>query len=455
MKITVLNGSPKGQLSVTMQYINYIKKKFPDHEIQIIDISLHIKKIESDKKAFSDIINAVRSSKAVIWATPVYYLLVPAQYKRFIELIFERAAQAAFKGKYAAVMVTSIHFFDHTSRNYLNAISDDLDMNFVGSFTPDMYDLMSGKNRAKLISFADDFFRAVETGAPTERAYAPVSHRPRAYKPGKAAAADPGGNIIAVITDCSDPESNIGKMVQRFSAAFSGRVKIVAIAEMDARAGCTGCCRCGLDNICIHNDNFAESFDAHVKTADILVFAGEIKDRYFSSLWKMFFDRSFYNGHVPMFPKRQIGLLVSGPLSQNPNLREIFEAMVEMQGSNLAGVVSDEYDSPKIDRLIDALAGRLVSFAANGYIRPESFLGMGGKKIFRDAVWGRLRFVFQKDHEYYKKHGGYDFPQKDYRMRRLNAIMMFMTSIPSFRKEIRKRIPAEMVKPLQSVVKNK
>ena len=29
MKITILNGSPKGDLSATLQYVNYIHKKIP------------------------------------------------------------------------------------------------------------------------------------------------------------------------------------------------------------------------------------------------------------------------------------------------------------------------------------------------------------------------------------------------------------------------------------------
>jgi len=456
MKITVLNGSPKGDLSVTMQYVNYIMKKFPSHRYETINISPPIMKIESDRKRFDEIISKVRASDAVIWATPVYYLLVPSQYKRFIELVFERKAQSAFRGKYSAVIVTSIHFFDHTSRNYLHAICDDLNMNYVGAFNPDMFDLMSGKNRKKLLTFAEAFFSAAESKTRTPRAYPPIVYKTKQYKPGPVKKPlDPGGNIIAVVTDCSDPKSNIGRMIERFSRAMSGMVKIINITGMGAKAGCSGCCRCGLDNICIHDDNFAEAYDSQVKTADIIIFAGTIKDRYLSSDWKLFLDRSFYNGHVPMLPDRQFGVLVSGPLGQVPALRDMCEAMVEMQGSNLAGFVSDEADSAAIDAHIDCLAKKLLDFAAANYIQPQSFLGVGGKKIFRDAVWGRLRFVFQKDHEYYKTHGGYDFPQKDYKMRRLNFVMMLLTKIPRIRKEIRKRIPQEMVKPLQNIVKNK
>ncbi len=36
MKITMLSGSPKGELSVTLQYVNFIKKKFPNTSFRCI-----------------------------------------------------------------------------------------------------------------------------------------------------------------------------------------------------------------------------------------------------------------------------------------------------------------------------------------------------------------------------------------------------------------------------------
>ena len=53
MKIAVLNGSPKGQISVTMQYIHFLQQKFPATEFKIFDIALKIKKLEKRKKLFS------------------------------------------------------------------------------------------------------------------------------------------------------------------------------------------------------------------------------------------------------------------------------------------------------------------------------------------------------------------------------------------------------------------
>src|SRR5512136_1104407 len=162
MKIIVLNGSPKGDASVTLQYVHFMQKKFPQHELKIVNIASQIKRIEKDEKVFQEMMDEVRSSEGVLWAFPLYYLLVSSQYKRFIELIWEREAVDVFKNKYTAVLTTSIHFFDHTAHNYMNAICDDLEMKYVGSFSAEMYDLVKGVERGRLLMFGRNFFEAIE-----------------------------------------------------------------------------------------------------------------------------------------------------------------------------------------------------------------------------------------------------------------------------------------------------
>jgi multimeric flavodoxin WrbA len=117
MNISVLNGSPKGDLSVTMQYVKFIEKKFDGHNFNYINISQKIVKIESDEIHFNELIAEIDKSDLVIWGVPLYVCLVPSQYKRFIELIRERGVEDKFAGKYAAVITTSIHFFDNTAHN--------------------------------------------------------------------------------------------------------------------------------------------------------------------------------------------------------------------------------------------------------------------------------------------------------------------------------------------------
>ena len=151
---------------------------------------------------------------------------------------------------------------------------------------------------------------------------------------------------------------------------------------------------------------------------------------------------------------KQLGFIFSGPLSQIPNLKQALEGFFEVQQAGIVDFVTDERsDSAEIDTLLLSLGEQLLCSAKDGYVKPAGFLGVGGKKILRDDIYGRLRFPFQADHIFFKENRLYDFPQKDYKSRIANAIMLLVTKIPSMRKEIYvKRMKTEMIKPLQKVL---
>jgi multimeric flavodoxin WrbA len=457
MKIVVLNGSPKGDISVTMQYVHFLQKEFPQHDLKILNIAQRLQAIEKREETFREIIDEVRSADGVLWAFPLYYLLVHAHYKRFIELIFERGVENAFHGKYTAALSTSIHFYDHTAHNYINAICDDLDMKYAGSFSADMYDLLEENNRKELILFTEHFLFAIENELPTVKTFQSVHISQFDYIPGDVESkVDIGNKKVIVLTDSVDSRTNLGKMIARFSRSFSGKIEVIDLNDVDIKGGCLGCIQCGYDYSCAYGDKdgYIAFFNTKVRPADVLVFAGTIKDRYLSSRWKLFFDRSFFNTHTPTMIGKQIGFIVSGPLGQIPNLRQVFEAWSEVQQGNTVDFITDEYnDSAQIDKVLQSLAERLIRFAGEGYMKPATFLGVGGTKIFRDDIYGRLRFPFLADHKFYRSHGMYDFPQKDYKSRIINSVMTLLIKIPSMRKEIyRGRIKTGMIKPLQKVL---
>lgn len=458
MKISVLNGSPKGITSVTMQYVHYIQKKFPCHELRIINISPGIHKIENDAHHFQEIMDDIRSSQGVLWAFPVYFLLVPSNYKRFIELISINRSENIFKNKYAAVLTTSIHFFDHTAHNYMNSICDDLDMKYTGYFSADMYDLRKQAERERLELFAGNFFDRIEHNTVTSKRYTPLVWREFNYVPGQVnTKVEAGDKKVLMVTDCEGHQENLAGMIERFRNSFSDNIEVINLHGLDIKGSCIGCIQCGYDNRCRYEgkDDYIDFFNSKIKRADILVWAGAISDRYLSSRWKLFFDRSFFNNHVPSLTGKQLGFIISGPLSQVPNLSQILESYAELQMANHAGFITDEFgDSAEIDSQIQEFASRLVWFAEKKYIKTPTFLSVGGGKIFRDAVWGRLRFPFRADHVAYKRLGLYDFPQKRYKKILKNKIMLFLSKSPAFRKEVNKRMIAKTIEPLQEVVEN-
>lgn len=178
-----------------------------------------------------------------------------------------------------------------------------------------------------------------------------------------------------------------------------------------------------------------------MKTADAIILAGAIKDRYLSWKWKQFFDRGFFNTHTPSIIGKQLGFIVSGPFSQLDTLGEIFQAYAEFQTSNYAGVVSDEeVSSGELDSSLLSLALKIVLMGKKKFVGAPTFLGVGGTKIFRDDIWGRLRFVFQADHRYYDENGFYDFPQYDERSIQVNEMMLKTMEDPEAKEGIRKNL---------------
>jgi multimeric flavodoxin WrbA len=456
MKIIVLNGSPKGMTSVTMQYVLYIEQLYPQHQLEFIDISLRLTKLARDEGAFGKVIEAVRSADAILWASPVYYWLVPANYKRFIELIWEREAKNAFRGKYTAFLSTSIHFFDHTAHNYMRGICEDLEMKYIGSHSADMSDLLKPEERKRLEHFATEFVDGIEQQVITSTVFAPVVKRQFVYQPGKPVSTlETGNRKILLLTDQEDGQDNLQRMVDRVRDTFKGNVELINLHDIDIKGACLGCLHCAWDNHCVYEgkDQFVDFFNDRVTGADILIWAGAIKDRYLSAAWKRFFDRSFFKGHVPALMGKQIGFIISGPLAQLPNLRQVLEAYVEIQQANLAGIVTDEgSESALIDRQLNQLCEQLLHYDADGYIGSPSFLGVGGTLLFRDHIYGKMRFPFRADYQAYKRLGVFDFPQKRYKRRLVNSIMLLLAHLPGFRKEINRRMKEEMIKPLQRVL---
>ncbi|MBP2652792.1 MAG: hypothetical protein H6Q73_361 [Firmicutes bacterium] len=440
MKIVVLNGSPKGDNSVTMQYVAFIKKKYSQHEFVICNVAQGIRKLESDNQVFEEITEKVRAADGVVWAFPLYVFLVHSGYKRFIELITERAAQEAFAGKPAAILTTSIHFFDHTAHNYLHGICDDLDMKVYGSYSAGMHDIFKEDARGSLLEFSETFFAAIEGRLPAAKVYPPILNQGSEYVPGSQQRKfDAGGLKVVIVTDAEEYQINLKRMIESMTARFSGQAEVFNLHNVDIKGGCLGCIKCGYDNTCAYSgkDGFIDFYNSRIKNADIIIFAGAICDRYLSSLWKTFFDRAFFNTHMPMLKGKQIGFLISGPFRQLPNLRQIFEGYTEWQEANLAGIVTDEYsESKEIDGLLEEMARQSIEFAKRRYIKPATFLGVGGRKIFRDEIWGQIRFPFAADHKYYKDNGVYDFPQRDYTTRLRNILFGLLIKVPAVRDKL-------------------
>ena len=65
MKITVINGSPKGKYSITLQTVRYLERRFGEHSFSVIDAGQRIKSLERD---FSEARAMLEGADAIIFS---------------------------------------------------------------------------------------------------------------------------------------------------------------------------------------------------------------------------------------------------------------------------------------------------------------------------------------------------------------------------------------------------
>jgi len=263
------------------------------------------------------------------------------------------------------------------------------------------------------------------------------------------------GKKVIILHDAREGQANLRGMIDRLSDSFKGEAQVYNLYDVKIKGGCMGCLKCGQNYECSYTgkDEFIEFYNNKIKPADIMIFAGTIMDRFLSSRWRMFFDRGFFNCHTPSLKNMQFGFVISGPLGQIGNIREVLEGYVQWQRSNLVDFVTDEVgDSTLLDTQLSGLAERLVWNARMEYIKPATFLGVGGHKIFRDEIFSKLRLVFQADHRYFKRNGLYDFPQKRVGLRVVNVLLSALFRVPKIRRKFDRMIKQKMIEPHRKVV---
>jgi multimeric flavodoxin WrbA len=441
MRIVVVNGSPSGLRGITAHHVEYLRRQLPQVELHEIEVARRITRIERDGELFAGIVRELAGADAVLWAFPVYVMLVPAQLKRFIELLFDRGGAAALRGKVTTSLSTSAHHYDHTAHDYMQGVCSDLGMSYVRGFSAGQGDLLTAEGRHDLCAFARDFLRYVSGEAPHEAPAPGIAWAPPVYSPAlPAPAARAGDKRAVVIVDADGADGNLQRMVGLFERSVGVRVDRLNLAALRIDGGCLGCLRCSDDGRCGYRDDYAAAFEGRVRPADIVIYAGAVRDRFFSARMKLFIDRYFSNGHRPVLAGKAMGFIVSGPLGQLSTLREVIEAHIECSRCHRLGVVSDEDPDPAATSArLRALARAAERWLAEPWRAPPTFRGHAAMKNFRDLVYEH-RGIMGADHRYYRAHGFYDFPQRKLGWQLFNTVVLLLKRIPFLRRRVQRAL---------------
>ena len=403
MNILVINGSPKGKYSITLQTVHYLERKFKGHSFNILNAGQTIRAIEKD---FTKSRELLLNADAIIFSYPVYTFIAPCQLHRFIELM--KADGVDISGRFATQITTSKHFYDITAHKYIEENCYDLGLKYVKGLSADMDDLLTDEGREIAEKFFAHFLWSVENNLYESAPIRLSNYSQKNATPTKSVTKN--GRDVVIITDNTDENSGLAKMIDRLRAVLPYETRIVNIAEYPFSGGCLGCFNCAVSAKCVYKDGFDEFLRNNIQKADSIVYAFTVRDHSMGSRFKMYDDRNFCNGHRTVTVGMPVGYLVSGELSVEENLRNIIDARAEVGHNFLAGVATDERDP---DGEIDALAMQIDYALKNKYVLSQNFWGIGGMKIFRDLIY-KMQGMMRADHKFYKKKGFYkDFPQRD------------------------------------------
>ena len=401
MNILVLNGSPKGKYSVTLQTVRYLEVLHPEHSFTVLNVGQTIKSLEKD---FSPARKAVEDAQVLLFSYPVYTFIAPCQLHRFIELL--KMEKMDLSRKFATQLSTSKHFYDVTAHRYVEDNCYDLGLKYIRGLSADMDDLLTKKGQKE----AEDFFQYLLWSVENDR-YEQFPEKQAAYVPVPVTVPENVGEKtgdVVIVTDCEEENTQLANMIARFRAVFPRKTRIVNIREYPLKGGCLGCFSCAVSGKCVYKDGFDDYLRNEIQTAQSIVYAFTVKDHSMGARFKMYDDRQFCNGHRTVTIGMPVGYLVSGPYSREFNLQMIVEGRAQVGTNFLAGVATDEKEP---DQAIDRMAQTLHYAIENRYVPPQNFYGIGGMKIFRDLIW-LMQGMMKADHKFYKAHGQYDFPQK-------------------------------------------
>ena len=449
MKIIVLNGSPKGNQSVTHQHILFLEKHFKNASFQYVHIGKRIKTIKDD--ILDQLVDDIVESDLILWIYPVYTFCVPYQLMTFINRLTKHKRISELKHKHTTQFSTSKHFFDVTASDYLKELCQSLEMNYLSGMMADMDEMLSENGRYRMISFLDQIVDQVEK----HLLYPfPREHKISLYDFDYKTVPEPEKKSASIIVIYNGEvySETLRQMILAFENLCEYEVHRLDTSNMHIQGGCLGCLSCTFTGHCVYKDGFEEMYREKIMKADILVYASDVENHYMNEDFKMMDDRAFFNGHRVNVESKAIGYLLNGALSYERNLRTILEARASVGHMVYLEPVTTEQDD--ILNQIKRLSYDITYFMEKRPYSKNSFYESGGMKIFRDLVF-EMQALMHEDHIYYKKNNLYDYPKRKYIKNFFMTQMFKWMSHPKRFKKMGSQINKNMLQRYEQVLEDK
>ena len=225
MKICIINASPKGKYSVTLQTLLFLEKKFKEHDFEVLNVGQQIRVIEKD---ITGVVEKINAADLIVFSYPVYTFIAPSQLHRFIELLKENNIN--LEGKFATQITTSKHFYDMTAHKYIEENCYDLKMKYIKGLSLDMEDLLNKDKQSEIMKFFDFVLSSVEKDI-----YEIIPNKNTTiipdYIPTNIMVEKKGNYEVALVADLREDDMNLKNMIDDFIKMFPYKVTVINIRE--------------------------------------------------------------------------------------------------------------------------------------------------------------------------------------------------------------------------------
>jgi len=237
VRIIVLNGTPR-RFKCYMQSVA-LSEGIPQHGLEIIQSCARIKESSRMVGLPGKLWRKCGSRWTYGLFHSMFFSWLPST-RGFIELIFERKAEGCFQGKYAAPF--QHRFISSIIRLTNMCIRSVRSGNEICRILLRGYVRSPERRRAEATeALHRDFLEAIERKVPTSKTYLSLLYPKLAYRPGNAQKrVMPAGKKIVILTDSTDQQSNLGKMIARFKDSFSSESKSSISMGLISRAAVWG-----------------------------------------------------------------------------------------------------------------------------------------------------------------------------------------------------------------------
>ena len=357
MKIVFIAGSNRGKESASIKpalaWMNSRKNRF---RFEILEVGKYIKVLSEDKAFFDSYLQAMNTSDAVIWLIPVRNLLPSFEICAFIHLINQNNAGSLLKNKHTTAVMTSFFFASDDAEAYLAGACQSWEMNWFAAFhcRPEK---RNSKNDLPAIRFLDAFIEKKEKNISAPQFYVIIQsrflpYRPVAFRPVKKRT-DSKAKIL-LITATPPEETNLPQMIETWEKSFPLPIEKVNLSELPLCFPCAGKCGCFETRFCgFESDSIGKILLPKYKSADVVIFAADVRFGILPPLFKLFFDRIFIPARFDRQKKKRTVWLLSGNLKNRSPLQKYIRTKSILHGEEVIGIANDGNESAK--QITDAL----------------------------------------------------------------------------------------------------